>query len=130
LIVVDASAVLELLLNSPTGLRVASRLFDSDESLHAPHLLDLEVAQVLRRYVLSKELTPARAAAAIEDFTDLPINRHEHTALLPRIWQLRSSLSSYDAAYVCLAETLDVPLLTCDAKMRNSHGHTVQVELP
>jgi predicted nucleic acid-binding protein len=129
LIVVDASAVLELLLNSPVGLRVASRLFDNDESLHAPHLLDLEVTQVLRRYVSARELTVARAAAALEDFIDLPISRHEHAALLPRIWQLRSSLSAYDAAYVCLAETLDAPLLTCDVKMRNSHGHAVQIEV-
>jgi predicted nucleic acid-binding protein len=129
LIVIDASAVLELLLNSPVGLRVASRVFDANESLHAPHLLDLEVAQVLRRYVAARELTAQRATEAMDDFIDLPISRYAHIDLLPRVWQLRSSVSAYDAAYVSLAETLDAVLLTCDVKLRNSHGHTARIDV-
>lgn len=129
MIVIDASAVLELLLNSSAGLRVAARAFETGESLHAPHLIDLEVAQVLRRYVATKELAAPRAAEAMDDFRDLPIARYAHVDLLPRVWQLKSSLSAYDAAYVSLAESLDATLLTCDVKLRNSHGHTARIDI-
>lgn len=128
MIVIDASAVIELLLNSTAGARVANRIFVESESLHAPHLLDLEVTQVLRRYVVSKELTIERADHALEDFLDLPLHRYPHIDWLPRIWELRVSLTAYDAAYVCLAEALDSPLLTCDIKLRNSHGHTARID--
>ena len=129
MIVIDASAVLELLLNSPAGMRVAERVFDADESLHAPHLLDLEVTQVLRRYLAQRELTEKRASQAMDDFSGLPLSRYAHNDLLPRIWQLRSSLSAYDAAYVSLAELLGATLLTCDVKLRNSHGHAAQIDV-
>jgi predicted nucleic acid-binding protein len=129
LIVVDASAVLELLLNSFRGTHVAVRLFRKGESLHVPHLLDLEVAQVLRRYVLAKELTTDRAEQALEDFGDLPFNRYPHVDLLPRIWELRSTVTAYDAAYISLAEALDSTLVTCDARLRKSHGHTARIDL-
>ena len=129
MIVIDASAVIELLLNSPAGVRVADRIFVEGESLHAPHLLDLEVAQVLRRYVLSKELTAERALQALEDFSDLSLHRYPHFDWMPRIWELRMSLTAYDAAYVSLAEALDSTLLTCDAKLRNSHGHAARIDL-
>ena len=129
MIVIDASAVLELLLNSTTGVRVSQRIFDTDESLHAPHLLDLEVAQVLRRYAAMKELTGERATQAMDDFSNLPISRYAHIDLLPRIWQLRSSVTAYDAAYVSLAEMLDATLLTCDVKLRNSHGHSARIDV-
>jgi predicted nucleic acid-binding protein len=129
LIVVDASAAIELLLNSPAGAHVAERVFRENESLHVPHLIDLEVAQVLRRYVAAREITTERAFQALEDFTDLPFNRYPHFDFLPRVWELRQSLTAYDAAYVSLAEALDAPLLTTDSKLRNSHGHSARIEL-
>jgi predicted nucleic acid-binding protein len=129
LIVIDASAVIELLINSPAGARVADCIFRDDVSIHAPHILDLEVAQVLRKYVFSKEMTAQRASEAIDDFSDLSINRYPHFDFLARIWQLRSSMTSYDAAYVSLAEALDATLLTCDAKLRRSHGHSVRTQV-
>lgn len=129
MIVLDASAVIELLLNSSAGARVADRIFIEGESLHAPHLLDIEVAQVLRRYVLSRELTGERALQALHDFGDLPLHLYSHFDFMSRIWELRASLTAYDAAYVSLAETLDSTLLTCDAKMRTLHGHTAGIEL-
>jgi predicted nucleic acid-binding protein len=129
LIVIDASAVIELLLNSPAGARIAQRIFVEGESLHVPHVVDLEVAQVIRRYVFSKQLTEERALQALEDFSDLPFHRYAHFDFIPRIWELRVSLTAYDAAYVSLAEALDSTLLTCDMKLRNSHGHTARIEV-
>jgi predicted nucleic acid-binding protein len=128
-IVVDASVVLELLLQTPRARQVADRLFDDSHSLQAPHLLDLEVAQVLRRLVHSKAIAAPRATEALEDLAQLGIERHRHTPLLFRIWALRDALSAYDASYIALAEALDAPLLTCDARLSRAHGHGAAVEL-
>lgn len=97
--------------------------------MHAPQLLDIEITQVLRRLVRQKEITGARAQQVLDDLANLPIERHEHQALVPRIWQLRDSLSAYDGAYVALAEALAAPLLTCDAKLSGAHGHRARIEL-
>lgn len=129
MIVVDASAVIEVLLNTPAGVRVAGRLFADGETLHAPHLLDLEVAQVLRRYALSAELDAARSAQALEDLAALPLSRYPHDVLLPRIWELRHNVTAYDAAYVALAEALAAPLVTRDAALAASRGHAARIEL-
>jgi len=129
LIVVDASAVLELLLRTEKGIKVQGRMLDSAESLHAPHLLDIEVTQTLRRLVNLKEITAARGKQAIEDYIALNIKRAEHTELLERIWTLRDSVTAYDATYVALSEALDAPLITCDAKLARSHGHRARIEL-
>lgn len=105
------------------------RAFDASERIHAPHLLDIEVTQVLRRLVQRKEITIVRARQAFDDFAQLLVERHEHQSLLPRVWQLRDSLSAYDGAYVALAEALGAPLLTCDAKLADAHGHHATIEL-
>jgi predicted nucleic acid-binding protein len=127
--VVDASAILEVLLATPAGARVAERLFQSGETLHAPHLLDLEVAQVLRRYALAGDMDSARGLEALEDLADLPLTRYPHDLLLPRIWELRRNLTAYDAAYVALAEALAAPLVTRDAALTRVRGHHARVEL-
>ena len=129
MIVVDASAILEVLLGTPDGARVAERLFTSGETLHAPHLLDLEVAQVLRRYALAGELDSARGVEALEDLADLPLIRYPHDLLLPRIWDLRRNLTAYDAAYVALAEALTAVLVTRDAALASARVHRARVEL-
>jgi len=129
LIVVDASAALELLLRTEKGIKVQERVLDSAESLHAPHLIDIEVSQTLRRLVILKEITAARGKQALEDHVALHIKRAEHKDLLERIWSLRDSITAYDAAYVILAEILDCPLITCDAKLARSHGHKARIEL-
>jgi predicted nucleic acid-binding protein len=129
LIVVDASALLEVLLNGTAAARVAQRLFGSGETLHAPHLLDLEVAQVLRRYALQGEVDVDRATQALTDLADLPLDRYSHEFLLRRIWELRHNLTAYDAAYVALAEALDAPLLTCDRALADVPGVTAAVEV-
>jgi predicted nucleic acid-binding protein len=124
LIVVDASVVVEVLLGTAAGRAVEGRLFARRAALHAPHLMDIEVAHVLRRYAAAGEMTPARAAEAVEDLKDLPITRHEHTMFLPRIWQLRHNATAYDAAYLALAEALDATLVTRDAKLARAAGRT------
>jgi predicted nucleic acid-binding protein len=128
-IVVDASAILEVLLGTPAGLRVMERLFAPAETLHAPHLLDLEVVQVLRRYTFAGELSSTRGLEALEDLAEFPITRYPHDLLLPRIWELRRNLTAYDAAYVALAEALAAPLVTRDAALASTRLHRAKVEL-
>lgn len=128
MIVADASAILEVLLRTSRASRIEARLFRRDQTLHAPHVLDLEVAQVLRRYA-GRDMSEDRAELAIQDFLDMRIVRYPHDLLLPRIWELRKSVTAYDAAYISLAEVLSVPLLTCDAKLAASHGHSAKIEL-
>ncbi len=129
MIVVDASALLEVLLQTPASEKVAERLFDPGETLHAPHLLDLEIAQVLRRYTLSGEMQSKRSDQALADLADLGLNRYPHDVFLPRIWALRRNLTAYDAAYVALAEALDAPLITRDAVLAGAPGHVAHIEL-
>ena len=129
MIVLDASAALDWLLQTAAGQRIEQRIYSHRESLHAPHLLDLEVGQVLRRLVREGAVSAHRAEQAIEDLLDLRIARYPHFVLLPRIWQLRHNLSAYDAAYVALAENLGAGLLTRDARLASVSGLTAPIEL-
>lgn len=129
MIVIDASAVIELILRTRLGEKVEARALVPEERLHAPHIVDLEVAQVLRRLVQLDEIPRARAQEALEDYADLLIERSAHLPFLQRIWELRDSQTAYDAAYVSLAEALDAPLITCDARLARSHGHRAKIEL-
>jgi predicted nucleic acid-binding protein len=128
-IVLDASAAIEWLLQSPAGIKIEKRLSSSSESLHTPHLLDVEVTQVLRRYVREKLIGAQRGQEALEDLADLPLTRYPHDFLIPRVWELRATLTAYDAVYVALAEVLDAPLLTCDRKIASASGHSANVEV-
>ena len=129
MIVVDASAILELLLDTPAAPDIETRLLGPGESLHAPHLLDLEVVQTLRRYVSVGELTTQRGEQALSDLADFPIIRYPHDLFLSRIWALRHNVSAYDAAYLALAESLPAPLITCDTRLAAAPGHRASVEL-
>ena len=129
MIVVDASAVLEVLLRTPEAKAIERRLFDPSQTLHAPHLLDIEVAQVMRRYAANGEIDGDRGRAALADLADLPLQRYPHDLLLPRIWALRDNLTAYDAAYVALAEVLGAPLLTRDQRLAAAPGHRARVEV-
>lgn len=106
-----------------------NRALAASERLHAPHLLDIEVANVLRRLNQRNELSAERADQALEDHSKLVIARHEHAPLLSRIWELRDAMTAYDGAYIALAEALDAPLLTCDGKLARSHKHHATIEL-
>jgi len=129
MIVVDASALLEVLLRTPAAEAVERRLFDSRQTLHVPHLLDVEVAQVVRRYAATGEVGEERGRAALADLADLPLHRYPHDFLLQRVWDLRHNLTAYDAVYVALAEVLDAPLLTRDQRLAGAAGHHARVEL-
>lgn len=129
MIVIDASALLEALLRMPAAKAMEGRLFDRRKTLHAPHLLDIEVAQVIRRYAASGEISSERGRIALADLADFPIRRYPHDFLLPRVWDLRHNLTAYDAAYIALAEALDAPLLTRDQRLAAAPGHYARVEL-
>ncbi|MGH9744873.1 MAG: type II toxin-antitoxin system VapC family toxin [Candidatus Acidiferrales bacterium] len=126
--VVDASAILEVLLQTPAARRVNRFIFAANETLHAPHLIDLEIAQVLRRYVRTSVISADRGAEALTDLVDFPLTRYPHQVLLFRIWQMRHGLTAYDAAYLALAEALDAPLITRDRAMAKAASR-VRVEV-
>jgi predicted nucleic acid-binding protein len=128
-IIVDASALLEALLRTSSAEAVEKRLFSAGETLHAPHLLDVEVTQVIRRYAIAGELGGKRARAALADLIDFPIRRYPHGFLLSRVWELRNGLTAYDAVYVALAEALDAPLLTRDRRLAAAARRRVRIEL-
>jgi predicted nucleic acid-binding protein len=128
-IVLDASAAVDWLLQTAAGQRIEKRIYARKESLHAPHLLDLEVAQVLRRLVREGAVPEQRADEAVGDLLQLRITRYPHFLLLPEIWRRRHNFSAYDAAYVVLAEQLRAALLTRDRRLASAAGHRAIVEL-
>jgi predicted nucleic acid-binding protein len=128
-IVVDASALLEFLLQTPIGARVEARLFRVEDELHSPHLVDVEVTQGLRRLVRAGEVSADRAAEAITDLVDFDLHRHSHLDLLARAWKLRQNVTAYDAMYIALAEALDASIVTCDAPLARAPGHRARIEV-
>lgn len=120
-LVIDASVALRLLLHNAVAAG-SVRTALTGEDLHAPHLLDVEVASGLRRLVAARKVTAARATEALADLAVLGVDRYPHTPLLPRVWQLRANLSAYDATYAALAEALDCPLLTSDRGLATAPG--------
>jgi predicted nucleic acid-binding protein len=129
MIVLDASAAVDWLLQTPAGQSIEKRIYAHNETLHAPHLFDLEVTQVLRRLALQGVVPVHRADDAIRDLLDLRLTRYPHLVLLPRVWQLRHNLSAYDAAYIVLAEKLRATFVTRDARLASASGHALTVEL-
>jgi predicted nucleic acid-binding protein len=104
-------------------------LFDRRQTLHAPHVLDVEAAQVIRRHAANREINQERGRAALDDLADLPVRRYAHDFLLQRVWNLRHNLTACDAVYIALAEALDAPLLTRDQRLAAAAGHHARVEL-
>ena len=129
MIVVDASALLEFLLQTPLGARVEARLLRDDDEFHAPHLIDVEVVQGLRRLVRVGELSANRAAEAIDDLVELDLHRHAHFDLLTRAWTLRENVTAYDAIYLALAEALDATVITCDRPLAKAARYRAPVEV-
>ena len=120
--------MLEVLLQTRAAGAVEAHIFGGS-TLHVPHLIDLEVAQVLRRYVIRGEMTGERADRSMRLFQDFAFERYPHHIFLPRVWALRHNLTAYDACYVALAEALDAPLVTSDARLRDAAGHRARVEV-
>ena len=127
MIVLDASAAIDLLLElGPVAAWVEDRL--AEEVVHAPSVIDLEVTSAMRKLVGRQVIELDRAELALEDLVAMPLNRYPSTRLVDRIWALRANLTPYDAAYVALAEALDAPLLTTDARLARSAGHLATIE--
>lgn len=129
MIVVDASVVLEALFRRPKAEAVRERLLSGRETLHTPHLLEIEVAHVIRRYAMIGDLDGERGRSALAILADLPLRRYRHDFLLQRVWELRNNFTAYDAVYVALAEALDVPLLTRDQRLASAARAHVSVEV-
>ena len=129
MIVLDASAAIELLLNTGTGKLINREIISRETTLHAPHLIDLEIIQVLRRYVLTREIPETRAMTAINHWLQLDVTRYPHEPFTASIWQYRNNLTAYDAAYVVLAKALDASLITCDRALADisASGGTIDV---
>lgn len=129
MIVLDASATVDWLLQTSSGRRIEKRIYARSETLHAPQLLDLEVTQVLRRLTQQAIISGTRADEAVRDLMDLRVTRYPQLVLLPRIWQLRHNCSAYDAAYIVLSEKLGAPLITRDGRLASAAGHGATIEL-
>ena len=129
MIAVDASVLLEVLLWTPAAAAMWDRLFSTEQTLHAPHLIDVEVTQVLRRYAASGQVEHGRCRDALDALLDFPLSRYPHDLLLRRVWELHHNITAYDAVYVALAETLNAPLLTRDRRLAAAAGHQARVEL-
>jgi len=127
-LVVDSSAVLEALAARDPAPGLVERLAD-DGDLHAPHLIDTEVLHALRRLVRRGQLSGERAHDCRTDFAELTLVRYPHEPLNDRVWELRENLTAYDATFVALAEALDTPLITCDARLAAAPGDHAHVEL-
>lgn len=128
MLVLDTSAAIDALAGTSPASGLIERLGD-DGDLHAPHLIDVEFIQALRRLEAAGHLGADRARDLLDDFLDLPVVRYPQHHLAERIWDLRHNLTAYDAAYVALAESLDVPLVTCDARLASAPGHRARVEV-
>lgn len=128
MIVLDASALVEVILRTPIGSAIEQRIVASAETLHAPHLIDIETTHVLRRYVAKGSIDAKRGREAIDDVASLSLRRYGHAGLLPRVWEMRNNLTAYDAVYVALAQVLNAPLLTCDRRLAAAVGHRAQIE--
>jgi predicted nucleic acid-binding protein len=129
MIVLDASAAVDWLLQTSAGQSIEKRIYSRKETLHAPHLLDLEVTQVLRRLAHQGVVSAHRADEAVRDLLDLRIAHYPHLVLLPRVWQLRHNFSAYNATYIVLAEKIGAALVTRDARLASASGHAATVEL-
>lgn len=128
MLVVDASVLATALGDDGAdGQRARQRL--AGQTLTAPELIYLEVASVWRRQLAAGDMTPKRALQAISDLADLPITVASHMPLLARCWELRDNVTVYDAAYVALAETLGVPLLTADGRLGRAPGLRCAIEV-
>ena len=127
MIVVDASALIDLILSEPARGSLRDLLSGREQDLHAPEILDLEVLNVLRRLEREGHVGPRRGDRARIDLADAPILRHSHRLLLDRIWSLRKNLTAYDASYLALAEALGATLVTLDAGLARAAARFVPV---
>jgi predicted nucleic acid-binding protein len=126
-IVLDASVVVELLINSEIGMRIRDELSQRNDSFIAPHLIDVEVISAIRRLTTHERVDAHRSKQFLTALEALPVVRYSHAPLLGRIWELRHNFTAYDATYIALAEATGADLYTCDEKLVK--GHRVRVKV-
>jgi predicted nucleic acid-binding protein len=132
MLVIDASAIVDLLLDRQSRGLIARHLAEHDHDLHAPHLIDIEVLNVMRRQVARGLIADSRADEAVTDLLDLWVERYPHRVLGRRIWALRENFSAYDASYLALAEALapsGAALLTTDVRFARAVREHSDVEV-
>lgn len=129
MIVIDASAAVELVLNTATGKQIGDRVADEREAIHAPYLIDVEIVHAIRRMALRKSIGNVHAETALGLWRSLVVERHAHEPFIARIWQLRDNISAYDATYVALAEALPAPLVTADRRLAHAPGSRTLIEV-
>lgn len=127
--VLDASGAVELLLNTAAGKRLSARLADEFDAVQVPHLIDIEIAQALRRYVHRGVLDERLGATALGRWMDFDVEPHPHQPFLGRIWRLRANVNAYDAVYLALAEALSTELVTGDRRLAEVPGTAIAIEL-
>ncbi len=128
MIVVDTSALIDAVLGRPAKPALLTRLAD-DGDLHAPHLIDVEILHALRRLAPTAAVPETRLDDARTDIREIALTRYPLGSLADRVWDLRQHLTAYDAAFIALAEALEVPLVTCDRRLGRAGGHRAQVEV-
>jgi predicted nucleic acid-binding protein len=130
LIVIDASAEVAALLGAePEAESIRERVARQGETLHVPHLFEIEVLHAMRSLTFRGTVSSERAQLALDRLRNTRLVRYPHTPLAERIWDLRENLTAYDAAYVALAEALDAPLITADARLAQAPGIHATVEV-
>ena len=129
MIVLDSSAAVDYLAREQAAIWVEEQL-RADPDLHAPHLLDVEVAGAFRRFEREGYVTAARAQEALLDLAELRVSRYPHMPLLDRIWELRFNLSASDSAFAALAEALDADLVTTDLRLARAPGIRARIVSP
>lgn len=127
--VVDASVVVEILLRTKKAHLLEARLFDVYEPLYAPCLIDIEVAQVIRRYFFTGDLSAERGRLALLDLQNMPIQRFPHDVFIVNLWEMRDNFTMYDAAYVALAQVLSATFITCDRRLAKVARQRIEVEV-
>jgi predicted nucleic acid-binding protein len=127
MIVVDASAVVELLIRGPLAVSLREAIWGTGDRVIAPHLLDIEVLSALRSLAAARRIDTYLTGNMLAELEILPVQRQSHTLLLRRVWELRHNFTAYDAAYIALAEATGAVLYTCDAKLAT--GHRARVKL-
>jgi predicted nucleic acid-binding protein len=121
MIVLDASVVVELLVNGALAGSIRNELAGRDDSFLVPHLLDVEVMSAIRRLASGRRIDAYHSRQLLAGLAALPAERYSHTPLIGRIWELRHNFTAYDAAYIALAEATDSVLFTCDERLRRGH---------
>lgn len=121
MIVLDASIVVEILINGAMADSIRNELARRDESFIVPHLIDVEVVSAVRKLAVGQRIDAHRSGQFLEGLAALPAERYAHTPLIRRVWELRHNFTAYDAMYIALAEETDSVLYTCDEKLRRGH---------